>query len=309
MGQRTSTETLIGLLCAFWKQRTWSQADLAREIGVNPRAVRRYLDELTTSGWPLERDEDHPHVYWSLPKDWLPVGVLLTAEMTADLVRALAHVPPGPARSRLLRAVASHAPAPLLEVLGRVIPPRASDAENDLLPALLDGLAQQSPLRLKYWTASRGSFGSRSVSVQRVMVGPPTRFLAWCHLTNTLRWFRLDNTSAVEPDPASTFHPVDEAEVDGVVQESVQGFHGPERVRVAFRVRDPEARWVSHNLPEGLSFTPEAGGIFVEAETRGLLPIARFVVGLGDAAKCETPELAGLVRQLASGALHNLSQE
>jgi predicted DNA-binding transcriptional regulator YafY len=309
LGQRTSTETLVGLLCAFWRKKTWSQADLAREVGVNPRAVRRCLDELTTSGWPLERDEDHPHVYWSLPKDWLPVGVLLTPQATADLVKSLVHVPAGPGRTRLLEAVSSHAPAPLLEVLNRAIPPRASEAENHLLPKLLDGLAQQSPVRLKYWTASRGALGTRTVSVQRVLVGPPTRFLAWCHMSQSLRWFRLDNASTIEADPSATFHSVDEGELDVVVQESVEGFHGQERLRVVFRVRDPEARWVAHNLPDGLSYTPVPDGILVDAETRGLLPIARFLVGLGGAAYCETPELAALVRKLATGALRGLSQE
>lgn len=309
LGQRTSTETLVGLLCAFWKQGTWTQADLAREVGVNPRAVRRCLDELTTAGWPLERDEDHPHVYWSLPRDWLPVGVLLTPQTTADLVRALVHVPGGLGRARLLEAVSSHAPPPLLEVLNRVIPPRTSDAESDLLPKLLDGLAQQAPIRLKYWTASRGALGTRTVSVQRVLVGPPTRFLAWCHATSSVRWFRLDNASSIEPDANATFRAVDEGELDVVVQESIEGFHGQERLRVAFRVRDPEARWVAHNLPDGLSFTAVGDGISVDAETRGLLPIARFLVGLGDAVLCETPELAALVRELASGALRGLSQE
>lgn len=308
MGQRTSSETLIGVIVAFWRQPVWSQAELAREVGVSPRVVRRYLDELTVAGWPLAREEDHPHVYWSVPKGWFPAGVLLDSEAVASLVRGLVRIPPSVTRSRLLTTIASHAPAPILDILSRVVPPRSSEVEENLLPVLLDGLAESAPLRLKYWTASRGNLNTRTVSVQRVLVGPPTRFVAWCHSSNALRWFRLDNTSAISREPAVAFHAVDDVEVDALIQESVDGFHGHERVKIAFRVRDPDARWVAQNLPDGLTCTADEAGILVEAETGGLLPIARFVVGLGDAAQCQTPELAKLVRELAAGAIRAVDQ-
>lgn len=308
MGQRTSSETLIAVIVAFWRRPVWSQAELAREAGVSPRVARRYLDELSLAGWPLQREEDHPHVYWSVPKGWFPAGVLLNSETVASLVRGLVRVPPSAARSRLLMTIAGQAPAPILEVLKRVVPPRSSEAEEALLPLLLDGLAESAPLRLKYWTASRGSMNTRTVSVQRVLVGPPTRFVAWCHSSNEVKWFRLENASTVTRDPTIAFHAVDDHDVDALIQESVDGFHGQERVRIAFRVRDPDARWVAQNLPDGLTCTSEEGGIFVEAETGGLLPVARFVVGLGEAAHCETPELIEMVRKLAAGALRATDQ-
>jgi hypothetical protein len=74
-------------------------------------------------------------------------------------------------------------------------------------------------------------------------------------------------------------------------------------VRVAFHVDDPEARWVEHNLPDGLRGVRDATGLLVEAETAGLLPVARFVVGLGAAARCHSPELEAKVHELARGAL------
>lgn len=308
MGQRTTSETLIGVIVAFWRQPVWSQAELAREVGVSPRVVRRYLDELTVAGWPLAREEDHPHVYWSVPKGWFPAGVLLDSEAVASLVRGLVRIPPSVTRSRLLTTIASHAPAPILDILSRVVPPRSSEVEENLLPILLDGLAESAPLRLKYWTASRGSLNTRTVSVQRVLVGPPTRFVAWCHSSNALRWFRLDNASAVSKEPALDFHSVDDLDVDALIQESVDGFHGHERVKIAFRVRDPDARWVAQNLPDGLTCTVDEAGILVEAETGGLLPIARFVVGLGDVAQCQTPELVKMVRELAAGAIRAADQ-
>jgi predicted DNA-binding transcriptional regulator YafY len=308
MGQRTASETLTAIIVAFWRRPVWSQADLARESGVAARTVRRHLEELSLAGWPLQREDDHPHVYWSVPKGWFPGGVPLDPEAIAALLTVLVRVPPSAARTLLLNATTGHAPQLVVDALDRVIPPRTSEMEETLLPVLLDGLVELIPLRLQYWTASRGSRAARTVSVQRVLLGPPTRFVAWCHTAQALRWFRLDYAASARRDESATFHGVDDAEVDTLLSESVDGFHGHERVLVAFFVRDPEARWVAQNLPDGLIGTSEGNGLYVEAETAGLLPAARFVVGLGAAAECRSPELATLVRELAQGALHGEEQ-
>jgi predicted DNA-binding transcriptional regulator YafY len=148
----------------------------------------------------------------------------------------------------------------------------------------------------------------RTVSVQRVLVGPPTRFLAWCHARAGLRWFRLDYATSATIDASAEFHEVDDAEVDAMVEASVDGFHAHAPSRVEIFVREPEARWVAGNLPDGLTGTSVEGGFVIEAESAGLLPIARFVVGLGEAAEVRTPELRALVRELAEGALRQVAR-
>ena len=239
-------------------------------------------------------------MYWSVPKNWFPGGVLLEPEGVAALLHVLVRVPPSPARARLLSAVKGHAPKVVVDAIDRITPPRTSDIEEQLLPPLLSGLSELAPLRVRYWTASRGAFSMRTVSVQRVLVGPPTRFVGWCHSSASLRWFRLDYAASMSRDVTESYHCVDDAEVDG--------YRGEKRVKAAFFVRDPDARWVAQNLPEGLSGTSEDGGLLVETETTGLLPVARFVVGLGEVAQCRTPELAELVRKLAEGALRQAGQ-
>lgn len=309
MGQRTSSETVVAIIVAFWRQRVWSQADLARECGVSARAVRRHLEALSAAGWPFEREDDHPHVYWSVPKAWFPGGMLLEPSAVASLVSLLMRVPSSVARGRLLKVITDQTPNIVVEALQRVVPPRSTEVEEKHLPTLLDSLADDVPLRLRYWTARSGTLSSRTVSVQRVLVGPPTRFVAWCHTARELRWFRLDYVSDAGTDTTAVFHHVADGQVEALISESVDGYHGEQRLRIAFFVRDPDARWVAMNLPDGLSGTTEDGGLLVEAETTGLLPVARFVVGLGGAAECRTPELAKLVQELASGALANAKQE
>jgi len=77
-------------------------------------------------------------------------------------------------------------------------------------------------------------------------------------------------------------------------------------------VRLPEARWVALNLPSGLTVDPHEGvadGVRVRCSTAAVLRVARFVVGLGEAARVDTPELAGCVRELARGALAGAGEE
>jgi proteasome accessory factor C len=294
---------LAAILVAFWSRPVWAQKELAREVGVSSRAVRRHLEELCLAGWPLDREEEHPQVYWTIPKGWFPGGVLLEPAAVALLVRVLLRSPNTPERAKLLDIVKGYASRELVAALERILPPRTSAVEDNHLPALLDALGDHAPLRLRYYTASKGRLSDRTVSVQRVLIGPPARFVAWCHETERLLWFRVDYVSALARPPGATYRQVDDVEVDAIIGASVDGFHGGKPLPVAFFVRDPDARWVAQNLPDGLSGTSEANGLLVETETAGLLPVARFVVGLGEAAECRTPELAALVRTLAEGAL------
>ena len=71
-------------------------------------------------------------------------------------------------------------------------------------------------------------------------------------------------------------------------------------------VRDPESAWVARNLPDDrIAHEAVSGGMRFQIETSALTMLARFVVGLGDAARPETTELADAVANLARGALAN----
>jgi len=72
MGTRDNYETVTRVMQAFVAQRTWQQAELARHVEVQPRALRSLLTSLLQSGMPLDKDEEHPHVYWSVPPHWFP---------------------------------------------------------------------------------------------------------------------------------------------------------------------------------------------------------------------------------------------
>jgi hypothetical protein len=85
---------------------------------------------------------------------------------------------------------------------------------------------------------------------------------------------------------------------------SLDGYKGAgPAVACCFFVREPESSWVANNVLDGMHVETLHGGIRVTAETSALLPLARFVVKLGGAARPETPALAEAVAELARGAL------
>jgi len=159
-------------------------------------------------------------------------------------------------------------------------------------------------LHINYFTASRGVLEWRDVSPARLLIGPPARLLAICHRSGSLKWFRVDNIVAGTQASSADFRPAAPAEVDALLASSLDGFHGGDAaIDCRFFVRNPDARWVVANLPPGVAATSGDDGIVVTHRTAALLPLARFVVGLGGAVRVDTPALAALVSYLASAAL------
>jgi predicted ArsR family transcriptional regulator len=87
MSTRSPTETITLLLQAFLRQRTWAQAALARDLGLSVRTVRQHLFELEAAGVPLEREEEPPSVWWSVPRGWFPGGAFVAASEARQIAR------------------------------------------------------------------------------------------------------------------------------------------------------------------------------------------------------------------------------
>ncbi len=304
MGQRSQTETLAGIYQAFLQRRTWKQKDLAKALEIGVEALRKILLELRENGMPLDREEDHPHVYWSVPKDWYPSSVLFRREEVPDLLRQLRRVPHGQGRARLLELVLSRLPAGTPTSAGAVVARETSAHEEEYLGVVEDAANRRVVLYMRYFTASRGAAGDRHVSVHRVLVGPPARFVATCHRSAAVKTFRVDGIMSARLDENEPYRATDDAIVDDFCKASLDGFHnGGAPKPFSFFVRNPEARWVKNNLLDGMAGEDLPDGLRVVTHTTALGRLARFVVGLGAAAVPETPALADEVTMLARGAL------
>ncbi len=311
MGRRSGAETPAGVLLAFFRSRQWRQAPLARELGVSVETLLRSLHALHDQGMPLTRDDsDPPHVWWRVPRDWAPSGVLFAREQTPALLRVLARSP----RMRERDALLAHAARSVRAGEGQVTqvePLSFTDIEQTWLAMVEDAADREIALGIRYYSTGGGKADWRYVSVQRVLVGPPSRFVAVCHRSRTLKTFRVENISHGKLDPATAYRRHDQSKVLAHIRESVDGYRGDgDAVECVFVVREPEARWVRLNLLSGMSIDPNEDvpdGVRVRCSTPGVLRVARFVVGLGGAARVETPELAACATEIARGALEGVT--
>jgi len=265
--------------------------------------VRKKLIELQSAGMPLERSDEPPQVYWSVPRKWLPSAVQLDPAEVGELLRLLARLPNSATRNRIVERV----------VQGRlrtsvrpsaVVPPAQDEHEEQWLSFVEDAARRGEVLAFRYYTATRGAMESREASPHAVLVGPPARFIATCHRSGTLKWFRVDRMHGARLTGAGAARKVEAAALAEALRTSVNGFRdGTSATEARFFVSDPDARWVAGNLPAPLAAEHAAGGIRVTGATAALVQVARFVVGLGASARAESPELRALCAEMARGSL------
>ena len=226
MGIRSGAETPAGILLAFYRCRQWRQASLARELGVTVETLLRSLRALSAQGMPLVRDDsDRPHVWWRVPKDWAPSGVLFAREQTPSLLRVLARSPRSQDRDGLLAHAARSARASD-GAPTQVEATSLSEMEQAWLATVEDAAERRIALGIRYFSASQGRTDWRYVSVQRVLIGPPSRFVALCHRSGTLKWFRVENISQGKLDPETRYRTASEDKVLAFQRETVGGYRG-----------------------------------------------------------------------------------
>lgn len=308
MGARDSFESVTKVMQAFAGLRTWRQADLARRVGLEPRALRKLLLSLWSSGMPLEKEEEHPHVYWSVPQHWYPGGVFFDLEDWDVLVDAVLRISDKPKRSKLLSRLltgrrivgASEGGVERLQQVVVGVPMAQHEQEAALLvqKSVLEGAG----LGIHYYSVSRGQLGWRTVSAQRLLVEPHARLVAFCHKNQCLRWFRLDNIQKAQVESGQSRVDVADSEVDAFIAASPDGYNDGRSDDFAFIVRPPASAWVRGNLLPGMQAT-DAPDQAIRVVTRGgAIVVARFIAGLGGDAIAEGAQLRALVHQLAQGA-------
>lgn len=305
MVKRSSSQVALEILHRLLVERTMSQNELAREIGVRSDTIRKTLEHLRKDGVPLTREEEGRYVYWSVPESWVPGGVVISAEDARDLVRLLARSPREKhlqkLERRLVAAALDEHKAKRLEL----IHPAAQTAfEEGWATIVYQALMERHALRIKYYTMDRGELAWRTVSV--AMEVPPLRMVARCHRSNTLKWFRLDNIHGAKLELGEDYRDTPRAEAAAFIAASVGNFNANEPVAEhAFLVRRIEGRWVERNLPS-TSFRREdvdTEQLRFVVQSSGLLTLARYVLSLGPAARAESPALKALVRALAADVL------
>lgn len=313
MGTKSNFETLTRVVQAFADEDTWKQADLARHVDVEPRRLRQVLNELSAAGMPLTRDEEPPHVLWTVPKGWFPGGVVFEQKDWFVLVDAVTRVPDRSRRAALLkRLVAGQRgnPTENLERLSRAVTATNVDAEqHEIFLAFEEAVYQRSAVEMKYYSTKGGELAWRFLTPHRLIVHPHVRIVAHCHRHQELRWFRLSNVQRATITDKVEYVDVPAEDVDRFVQASVDGYFDGGDKEYAFVVRKPAAMWVKDNLLSGMRVDPDSKPDELRVVTKGApLVVARFIAGLGGAARAEGEDLRGLVRELAKESLEAHSE-
>jgi len=162
MGTKNAYETITRVVQAFTTARTWKQADLARSVEVTSERVAKVLQELVDAGMPLDRDEDPPQVYWSVPKHWFPGGVVFAEDDWAVLVHALLRIADEPRKKRLLGRLLEGRLGRGVEVGGlerleRAVAGTPLSAQEHALVLQIEGaLMEGKALRIYYFSTSGG---------------------------------------------------------------------------------------------------------------------------------------------------------
>jgi predicted DNA-binding transcriptional regulator YafY len=308
MGQRAAHETLYAIIGAFVKQRRWTQAALGREVKVSTAAVRKHLFKMKEDGFPLTEEKQPPHVVWRIAPDWFPGVLRFNADELSDLLRVVARSPSSASRRRVLDIIDKRLPLklPAPSFTSTVRAPEIASHEDEWVNLFEDAARKKVAVRMHYTTASRRDDGDRHVSPHTTETGAAPRFLATCHRSGDLKWFRVAGVSNARPDPTVPYREADPQKVAVVLRETVDGFHAHGApVRCTFFVRQPEAAWVKRNLVPGMTYESAGDGIRVAIDTPAVFMVAQFVVRHGSAARPETPELAAEVRAIATGALES----
>lgn len=311
MGTRSAYETIARVVQAFTDARTWKQADLARRVDITSERAGKVMHELELAGMPLERDEEPPYVYWSVPPHWFPGGVVFAEEDWPVLVHALARISDEPRKKRLLgrllkgRLGQGFDVGAVERLASAVEATPLSQQEQALVLLIESALMQVKPIRIKYFSSSSGAFDWRYITPVKVQTEPRARIAAVCHRSRTLKWFRVDNVERSELATTEPAAAIDPSAVELFVKTSVDGFNDGSEETYSFIVRLPEGHWVKRNLLSGMRVDEQfySEQVFrVVARGAGLV-VARFVCGLGGIATAEGETLKAAVRQLATETL------
>lgn len=241
------TTRALRLLALLQSRTVWTGPELAAEMGVTTRTVRRDVDRLREMGYPVLTSAGHGGGYQLGAGRELPplllgaheagavaVGLRLTAAsglegLDAEALRALA------ALDRLLppeiRAEVS-AVSEALGVVARPVPAASAAVLIALAMAVRDGLR----VRLDYEKGD-GERGERRIEPRRVLSVDGRWYLfAWDLDREDWRTFRLDRMHALHP---STFPitPRPTPDIEATVRESITV--GGYATEVVARIRRP----------------------------------------------------------------------
>ena len=222
--------TLLELLQVY---RSLSGEEIARRLEVSPRTVRRYIAGLQEMGIPVEAVRGRAGGYGMRPGFKLPPLMFSNDEALLVVlglvtVQRLGLAPPGPAAQGALAKLDRVLPASLRdrlqaarEMLDLGLSPVArGHADSEAVLALSSAARDQSRLHLRYRSADEVE-SDRVIDPYGVAFQSGHWYLvAWDHLRDAMRSFRLDRMLSFEPT-GERFQRPDDFALGGYMQRTL----------------------------------------------------------------------------------------
>jgi predicted DNA-binding transcriptional regulator YafY len=285
--------------------------ELATELEVDTRTVRRYATRLQELGIPVEAERGRAGGYRLRPGYRMPPLMLTDDEATAVVLGLVAAeryglVTAEPAVAGALAKIERVLPVPLRERVRAVTATLAftrggwagSPPATDTVLRLAEAARRGRRVRLRY-RSFRGEETERDVDPYGLVVHSARWYLAaHDHLRGEVRTFRLDRVRDVQPRAERTEPP---AGFDAVEHVSRSLARVPWRVECSVVLHTSLAEARRRLSPSAVEELAEVdGGVLVRARVDGYDAMACWLAVLGfDFTVCEPEELRDAVRELA----------
>jgi predicted DNA-binding transcriptional regulator YafY len=283
-------------------------AELARELDVNVRTARRYVEALQELGVPVEAERGRYGAYRLRPGYKLPPLIFAEDEalaLTLGLLvaRRLGLGGAAPAIDRALAKIERVMPARLRARVQAVEASLVLDVgsggvapDSAVVLALSEAVRTRRRVRLRYRSGSEET--RRDVDPYGLVFRAGTWYTTgYCHLRRDLRLFRLDRILAVELRDETFERPPGFDALEEVRRRLASIPHGwPVEVLLETTL----ARASRRVPPTGATLEEAPGGVLLRCFSADLPRMAQFLSGLGfPLAVQHPPELRDALRQHA----------
>ena len=290
--------------------------DLASELGVTTRTVRRDLDVAQYAGWPVTQDRTDGRVRWGFVEGYkvstlLPLTLteLLALYFSRDLLKPLAGTLFEDSVESFYGKINALLPpegrAYLDQLQGLIATsPRAFKNYREhrkCLTALTEAARARRTIRARYLSFARERETTRRIDPYRLWYhGGGLYLVGYCHTRRDVRTFAVERIRRLDLT-ADTFAVRPDFDFEAYTRDSF-GLMRDEVVTVSVRFRRDQAKYVRERLwhPSQTFEDHEDGSLTVTLRVAGTFEVKRWVLGFGAAA--EVLEPASLRREIAAEA-------
>ncbi|MBL8681237.1 MAG: WYL domain-containing protein [Myxococcales bacterium] len=280
------------------ERRSVSQAELARDAGVDSEVIKARLEELREAGVPLSHRREGRGNVWTVAKHWFPSGVVFDRDEASKLLVLLLRLRRSTDRDAFLERIVSATigakQIPRITESARAIdgtPGDVDDAEEhrtNVQRAIMDRQA----ISVRYQKAGDDEPEWRTVSPQTVVNAEKPYAVVLDHRSGELKHFRFNRMKRVLREQSVSYREADAKLVESKVKRSVHGYDGAPLETISFVIHDSVWGRAKDNLP----FTPTTlektdGGWRIVVETTGRPVIVRFLLAYGTHVTIETPSV------------------